>query len=151
MQLLNILRPQITAKAEQNYGLDENAIIEFIRTTTMVGVFRVPAEILVRKYIETSFTNLWFTTFLWGVVFLRNQASNLILRDSVSLFTIASYSSDSDVDDEEKEEVEKPTSSTSEVSQGGDTSLKTTKKPKTTTKANTPVETSSAPVTQSMN
>ena len=58
--------------------IDETAILAMISSQTLVGVLPVPHPIVVRKYIPNHFTNLWFSTFLTGIIFLRQQAlSNL--------------------------------------------------------------------------
>ena len=62
-------------------------ILGFIRSMTMVGLLPVPHAIVVRKYQPNTFTSLWFTAFLWGVVFLQNQgahASSIGRRSSCS-------------------------------------------------------------------
>lgn len=33
----------------------------------------MPHPIVIRKYQANEYTSLWFTAFLWGVIFLRNQ------------------------------------------------------------------------------
>jgi hypothetical protein len=38
-----------------------------------VGLLPVPHPIVIRKYQANEYTSLWFTAFLWGVIFLRNQ------------------------------------------------------------------------------
>jgi len=54
--------------------VDESALLTLISQTTLVGVLPVPHPIVVRKYIPNHFTNLWFSTYLSGVVFLRQQS-----------------------------------------------------------------------------
>ena len=44
-----------------------------ISSTTLVGVLPVPHPIIVRKYIPNMFTDAWFKTFLYGIIFLRHQ------------------------------------------------------------------------------
>lgn len=41
----------------------------------MVGLLPVPHPIVVRKYNPNEFTNLWFTTFTWGVIFLQHHGA----------------------------------------------------------------------------
>ena len=60
----------------------KEAIVAFLRETTMVGLLPVPHPIVVRKYQPNEHTDLWFTTFIWGTVFLRSQLSD----DEVPLF-----------------------------------------------------------------
>jgi hypothetical protein len=90
MRLLHHLAPQIEALiARADYSLDEEAILGFIRNTTMVGLLPVPHAIMVRKYQPNTFTSLWFTAFLWGVVFLQNQAPPLFDGGAIKLFTVS--------------------------------------------------------------
>ncbi len=44
------------------------------QTTTMVGLLPVPHPILIRKYQPNQYTSLWFTTYIWGVIYLRNTS-----------------------------------------------------------------------------
>ncbi|RQM23526.1 hypothetical protein B5M09_004121, partial [Aphanomyces astaci] len=48
-----------------------------------VGLLPVPHAIVIRKYQTNQFTNLWFTTFTWGVIFLRNQG--MMIKSAFSL------------------------------------------------------------------
>lgn len=70
-------------------SLDEDAMLYFLRTTTMVGLLPVPHPIVIRKYQINQFTHLWFTTFTWGVIFLRNQVLPLFDGSAIILFTIS--------------------------------------------------------------
>ncbi len=90
MRLLHHLAPQIEELiARADYSLNEEAILGFIRSTTMVGLLPVPHAIVVRKYQPNTFTSLWFTAFLWGVVFLQNQAPPLFDGPAIRLFTVS--------------------------------------------------------------
>ena len=54
----------------------------------MVGLLPVPHPIVIRKYHPNQFTNLWFTTYLWGVIFIQNQDRALYDGGSIKLFRI---------------------------------------------------------------
>ncbi|OQS05042.1 hypothetical protein THRCLA_02784 [Thraustotheca clavata] len=89
LRLLQYLVPQLEDACELAGGsLDETSMLQFLRSTTMVGLLPVPHAIVIRKYQTNQFTNLWFTTFTWGVIFLRNQAFPLFDGSSITLFTI---------------------------------------------------------------
>ncbi|CAK4732153.1 unnamed protein product [Aphanomyces euteiches] len=91
LRLLQYLVPQLEDACERAGGsLDETAMLVFLRSTTMVevGLLPVPHAIVIRKYQTNQFTNLWFTTFTWGVIFLRNQVFPLFDGSSITLFTI---------------------------------------------------------------
>ena len=90
MRLLKHLGPQIDELcARSEFSLDETAILDFIKNTTMVGLLPVPHAIVIRKYTPNTFTSLWFTAFLWGVIFLQNQVLPLFDGNSIRLFTVS--------------------------------------------------------------
>lgn len=90
LRLLQYLIPQLEDACEKAGGsLDEDAMLYFLRTTTMVGLLPVPHPIVIRKYQINQFTHLWFTTFTWGVIFLRNQVLPLFDGSAITLFTIS--------------------------------------------------------------
>lgn len=90
LRLLQHLVPLLEDACEKAGGsLDEDAMLYFLRTTTMVGLLPVPHPIVIRKYQINQFTHLWFTTFTWGVIFLRNQVLPLFDGNAISLFTIS--------------------------------------------------------------
>lgn len=77
-RLLQFLAPQVEALCTREDGAStrEDEVIDFLKSTTMVGLLPVPHPIVVRRYNPNQYTNLWFTTFLWGVVFLQNQRAS---------------------------------------------------------------------------
>ncbi|ETI30919.1 hypothetical protein F441_21932 [Phytophthora nicotianae CJ01A1] len=90
LRLLQYLIPQLEEACKKAGGsLDEDAMLYFLRTTTMVGLLPVPHPIVIRKYQINQFTHLWFTTFTWGVIFLRNQVLPLFDGGAITLFTIS--------------------------------------------------------------
>ncbi|KAG3100633.1 hypothetical protein PI124_g10429 [Phytophthora idaei] len=90
LRLLQYLIPQLEEACQKAGGsLDEDAMLYFLRTTTMVGLLPVPHPIVIRKYQINQFTHLWFTTFTWGVIFLRNQMLPLFDGGAITLFTIS--------------------------------------------------------------
>lgn len=90
LRLLQFLVPQLEDACRKAGGsLDEDAMLAFLKTTTMVGLLPVPHPIVIRKYHINQFTHLWFTTFTWGVIFLRNQLLPLFDGSAITLFTIS--------------------------------------------------------------
>ena len=89
MRLLQHLVPQVDELIKRSEGsIDEAQIMSFIVNTTMVGLLPVPHPIVIRKYTPNHFTGLWFTAFLWGVVFLQNQYMPLYDGSTIKLFTV---------------------------------------------------------------
>ena len=96
MHLLNHLKPQIEDMCQKHSGtVDETAVVEFIRETTMVGLLPMPHAIVVRKYQPNKYTGLWFTTFLWGIIFTRQQAMPLWDGEKIKIFSIRTSAGDS--------------------------------------------------------
>ena len=69
-------------------GLEEKQVLEFIKETTMVGLLPVPHPILIRKYQPNKYTSLWFSAFMWGVIFMHNQRVPLFNGKKVKLFLV---------------------------------------------------------------
>lgn len=90
LRLLKHLVPQVEEIASKNVGVDEKVVIDFLRSTTMVGLLPVPHPIVIRKYQPNKFTCLWFTAFQWGVIFMHNQTVPLFDGKHVKLFIVQS-------------------------------------------------------------
>ena len=88
LRLLKHLVPQVEDIAHKNVGVDEKFVIDFLRSTTMVGLLPVPHPIVIRKYQPNRFTCLWFTAFQWGVIFMHNQSVSLFDGKHVKLFIV---------------------------------------------------------------
>lgn len=81
--------PQINEMCEAGEGaMDDTTLLHFLKSTTMVGLLPVPHPIVIRKYQPNQYTGLWFTAYLWGVVFLRNQGLPIFDGDAIKLFTV---------------------------------------------------------------
>ncbi len=90
MRLLKHLVPQIDELSNKTHSLEEKVVLDFLHSTTMVGLLPVPHPIVIRKYQPNKFTCLWFTAFLWGVVFMHNQTLPLYDGKNVKLFIVQS-------------------------------------------------------------
>ena len=82
------LKLKITQKSEIQV-LHEADIIQFVGQMTLVGVVKAP-ELVTRHYVANAFTDLWFSTYLWGMVFLRNIDTNIVRPDKIQLFSFSS-------------------------------------------------------------
>jgi hypothetical protein len=91
MRLLKHLVPQIDEMSSKTHSLEEKEVIDFLKSTTMVGLLPVPHPIVIRKYQPNKFTCLWFTAFLWGVVFMHNQSLPLFDGKNVKLFIVQTH------------------------------------------------------------
>jgi len=69
--------------------VDEVEILEVLKDVTMVGLLPVPHAIVIRKYQPNQYTALWFTAFMWGVIFLRNQNLPIFDGQAIELFQVS--------------------------------------------------------------
>lgn len=89
-RLLQHLVPVVDDIVNAKQGVvDEQEILQVLNEITMVGLLPVPHPIVIRKYQPNQYTALWFTAFLWGVVFLRNQALPLFDGQCIELFQVS--------------------------------------------------------------
>jgi hypothetical protein len=71
MRLLQVLVPQVEKICIDRGLTDESEILKFLQHGTLVGLLPVPHPILIRKYQPNLSTNMWFKTYIWGVIYLR--------------------------------------------------------------------------------
>jgi len=71
--LVNYLGPKIEAIARKHDITAHDEAIKYIRQTTMVGILPVPHPISIRTYQASNYTSMWFTSYMWGVIFSRSQ------------------------------------------------------------------------------
>jgi hypothetical protein len=102
-RLLQHLIPVVDDIVATKQGvIDEQEILEMLKDITMVGLLPVPHAIVIRKYQPNQYTALWFTAFMWGVIFLRNQQP-LPMFDGhcIELFQVSVQDDDDDDDDDQ--------------------------------------------------
>ena len=88
LRVLHYLEPQVKFLCKSDGSVDEAGVLRFLKNTTMVGLLPVPHPIVIRKYQPNQYTNLWFTTFVWGVIFLRNQSLPIFDVKTIKLFSV---------------------------------------------------------------
>lgn len=88
MRMLQVLVPQVEKMCIDKGITDENEILKFLQHGTLVGLLPVPHPILIRKYQTNSGTTLWFRTYMWGVIYLRNSEPPIWYDTNVQLFEI---------------------------------------------------------------
>jgi len=87
IRLLAAVVPQLPSLVSGS-SADEAAILQYLKETTLVGLLPVPHPILIRRYQNNAATNMWFTTFMWGVIYLRNSSPPTYYGTHVRLFVI---------------------------------------------------------------
>ncbi|XP_022092597.1 protein HID1-like isoform X1 [Acanthaster planci] len=88
MRLLQVLVPQVEKICIDKGLTDETEILKFLQHGTLVGLLPVPHPILIRKYQANSGTTLWFRTYMWGVIYLRNVDPPIWYDTGVKLFEV---------------------------------------------------------------
>jgi len=87
LQLIEVVSPQI-ATLITGSAIDETHILTYLQNTTLVGLIPVPHPILIRKYQQNEATDIWLTTFIWGVIYKRNQNPPIFYGTQVKAFAI---------------------------------------------------------------
>ncbi|ELU13895.1 hypothetical protein CAPTEDRAFT_157409 [Capitella teleta] len=88
MRLLQVLVPQVEKICIDKGLTDESEILKFLQHGTLVGLLPVPHPILIRKYQANSGTTMWFRTYMWGVIYIRNVDPPVWYDTDVKLFEI---------------------------------------------------------------
>lgn len=88
MRLLQVLVPQVEKICIDKGLTDESEILKFLQHGTLVGLLPVPHPILIRKYQANTGTTVWFRTYMWGVIYLRNVDPPIWYDTDVKLFEI---------------------------------------------------------------
>ncbi|CAG00226.1 unnamed protein product, partial [Tetraodon nigroviridis] len=88
MRLLQVLVPQVEKICIDKGLTDESEILKFLQHGTLVGLLPVPHPILIRKYQPNAGTAMWFRTYMWGVIYLRNVDPPIWYDTDVRLFEI---------------------------------------------------------------
>eukprot|EP00004_Rigifila_ramosa_P022164 TRINITY_DN6004_c0_g1_i1.p1 TRINITY_DN6004_c0_g1~~TRINITY_DN6004_c0_g1_i1.p1 ORF type:complete len:976 (-),score=252.71 TRINITY_DN6004_c0_g1_i1:80-3007(-) len=83
---LQVLVPQVNKVCAE--PTDEASVVMFLRGTTLVGVLPVPHPIVIRRYAANDQTTSWFSTYLWGVVYVRNQSPPVFYGTNVQIFSV---------------------------------------------------------------
>lgn len=89
-RLLQHLVPVVDDMCQRKNGVvDEIEILEVFKDITMVGLLPVPHAIVIRKYQPNQYTSIWFTAFMWGVIFLRSQKPPIFDKECIELFQVS--------------------------------------------------------------
>ncbi|XP_070707905.1 protein HID1b [Pempheris klunzingeri] len=88
MRLLQVLVPQVEKICIDKGLTDESEILKFLQHGTLVGLLPVPHPILIRKYQANGGTAMWFRTYMWGIIYLRNVDPPIWYDTDIRLFEI---------------------------------------------------------------
>lgn len=100
-RLLQHLVPVIDDVIEKADGVvDEKFILNVLSEVTMVGLLPVPHPIVIRKYQANQYTALWFTAYLWGVIYINHQSLPIFDGKAIKLFRVSVDGTQDDEDDD---------------------------------------------------
>lgn len=100
-RLLHHLVPVIDEVVANEDGVvDEKVILRVLDEITMVGLLPVPHPIVIRKYQPNQFTSLWFTAYLWGVIYVNHQSLPIFDGKAIRLFHVSVQDDEIDSDNE---------------------------------------------------
>ncbi|EDQ91116.1 uncharacterized protein MONBRDRAFT_31774 [Monosiga brevicollis MX1] len=88
IRLLKVLVPQVEKLCQKKGVTHEVEIIEFLKDGTLVGLLPVPPPIVSRKYKNSTRCTVWFYSFVWSFIFLKNLDPPLFFETAVKLFTV---------------------------------------------------------------
>lgn len=67
----------------------EEDVLTYLKNTTLVGLLPVPHTIVIRTFHTNVQIDTFLTTYLWGMIFLKNNSSPPMFDASIiKLFTV---------------------------------------------------------------
>eukprot|EP00922_Rhytidocystis_sp_ex-Travisia-forbesii_P051308 GHVS01076168.1.p1 GENE.GHVS01076168.1~~GHVS01076168.1.p1 ORF type:complete len:792 (-),score=105.76 GHVS01076168.1:117-2492(-) len=87
-RLIHCLLPMVEGECAEKGLVDQSEVLEFLQRTTMVGLLPVPHPIIIRNYQPNAYTALWFTSYMWGVIFSRAQTLGIFDWRKIKLIVI---------------------------------------------------------------
>ncbi len=90
-RLTAYLAPLLQRHVDATGAATDDACIEFLRSSTVVGVLPQPHPIVQRVYQPNAYTWLWLSTFTWSTIYLSSAKDSLPLFDAgaIRLFQIS--------------------------------------------------------------
>ena len=84
-RLTAYLAPLLQRHVDATGVVTDDACIEFLRSSTVVGVLPQPHPIVQRVYQPNAYTQLWFSTFTWSTIYLSSARDSLPLFDAAAI------------------------------------------------------------------
>jgi len=66
----------------------EEDVLIYLKKTTLVGVLPVPHTIVIRTFQSNPLIDSFLTTYIWGLIYLRNLNVPLFDSSTIKLFTV---------------------------------------------------------------
>eukprot|EP01132_Coremiostelium_polycephalum_P001207 gene1207-1523_t len=87
LKIITNLSPQIQGLCTGS-GSDEQKIMEYLKISTIVGLFPASGPIMTRKYHPNAITKAWFLAYMWCIIYLENYSPPLFLYTQIKLFQV---------------------------------------------------------------
>ena len=88
LTLLKILVPEVEDLCSKSGSNTEEDILLYLKKTTLVGLLPVPHTIVIRTFGSNPMIDAFVTTYLWGLIYLRNQYPPLFDAKAIKLFKV---------------------------------------------------------------
>jgi hypothetical protein len=88
--LVKYLGPRIEEECAQKEGeIGDQEVISMIRKISLVGILPVPRPIVVRQFTMSEQTRLWFTSYLFGIVFVTLNTMPILDWQKIRMITLS--------------------------------------------------------------
>lgn len=66
----------------------EEDVLAYLKKTTLVGLLPVPHTIIIRTFQSNEQIEAFLTTYLWGLIYLKNLNPPMFDSKTINLFTV---------------------------------------------------------------
>ncbi|KAJ3109621.1 hypothetical protein HDU97_003095 [Phlyctochytrium planicorne] len=70
--LVDALGPPIEALCVEKGFNDDRRVIEYLQSGTLVGLLPLPHPLFIRRFSYSEPVRIWFTSYMWGHIFVKN-------------------------------------------------------------------------------
>ncbi|CAJ0753766.1 6874_t:CDS:10 [Entrophospora sp. SA101] len=79
--LLSELIPKVQSMCMTQSITTDQEVLEYLKSVTLVGILPLPQPILIRQFLWSEASVVWFSSILWGQIYLASS-NHLVYRDS---------------------------------------------------------------------
>eukprot|EP01063_Lacrimia_lanifica_P007373 TRINITY_DN14688_c0_g1_i1.p1 TRINITY_DN14688_c0_g1~~TRINITY_DN14688_c0_g1_i1.p1 ORF type:complete len:820 (+),score=328.03 TRINITY_DN14688_c0_g1_i1:89-2548(+) len=88
LTLIRVLYPEMEELYEKNNSTEEDAMLQYLSQTTMVGLLPLPHPILIRGFEATSYIYSYIEHWVWGLVYNAHSFPQVFSGHHVRLFPV---------------------------------------------------------------
>jgi hypothetical protein len=85
--LLHILTPEVEKLCAKELATEDD-VLDYLRKTTLVGLLPVPHTIIIRTFQNNPRIDIFLTTYLWGLVYLKSLVPPSFDANTIKLFQV---------------------------------------------------------------